>query len=313
MTATPTVSFTSADAIQAAYRARIAIPAFNIPYLPMLQAVTQAIVDQDAFAFIEVARLEYVKFQAVSPAAVAAEYRKWHHPRHMRLHQDHVPVIDEDGVRVAYLSDLRAAIDLGFDSVMVDGSRLPLDENIAATRQAVMLAHQAGLPCEAELGAVMGHETGPLPPYEVLFASGRGFTDVAEAARFVRETGCDWLSVAAGNVHGAIAQGLKDQRKPQARLALDHIQALAEATGIPLVLHGGSGIQQEYILAAVQRGVAKINVGTELRQPYEMTLRETGDVAAAQEAVYRRTCWLIRDFFGWAGKAGLIVGEEDHT
>ncbi len=304
-------TFTSADAIQRAYRAGTAVPAFNIPYLPMLRPVAQAIVDQDAFAFIEVARLEYTKFEAIGPAAVMTEYRKWRHPRHMRLHQDHVPVIDEDGVRVDYLADLRAAIAVGFDSVMVDGSRLPLDENIATTREAVELAHRAGVPCEAELGAVMGHESGPMPPYEALFASGKGFTDVAEAARFVRETGCDWLSVAAGNIHGAIAQGLKDQPKPQARLALDHLEALAEATGIPLVLHGGSGIQQEYILAAVRRGVAKINVGTEIRQPYEKVLRETGDVAAAQEAVYQRTCWLIRDFFGWAGQAGLIAGEEE--
>lgn len=299
-------AISTAEAIRRANRAGIALPAFNVPYLPMLQPVAQAIIDQDAFALIEVARLEYIKFEAVSAAAVMAEYSKWQDPAHMRLHQDHVPVVDEDGVRVDFLSDIRTALDLGFDSVMVDGSRLSLDENIAATRQAVELAHRAGAPCEAELGAVMGHEAGPMPPYDELFASGKGFTDVAEATRFVRETGCDWLSVAAGNVHGAIAQGLKDRPKPQARLALDHIEALAEATGVPLVMHGGSGIQQEYILGAVKRGVAKINVGTEIRQPYEVKLRESGDVAAAQEAVYQRTCWLIRDFFGWSGTATLF-------
>ena len=76
---------------------------------------------------------------------------------------------------------------------------------------------------------------------------------------------------------------------------------LAEATGLPLVLHGGSGIQQEYVLGAVKRGIAKINVGTEIRQPYETIMRETGDVAAAQQVVYDRTRWLIREFFGIAG------------
>ncbi len=307
MTDTSTARLSTAEAIRRAHRAGIALPAFNIPYLPMLQPVAKAIIDQDAFALIEVARLEYIKFEAVSAAAVMAEYRKWQDPAHFRLHQDHVPVIDEDGVRVDFLSDIRTALDLGFDSVMVDGSRLALDENIAATRQAVELSHRAGAPCEAELGAVMGHEAGPMPPYDELFASGKGFTDIAEAVRFVRETGCDWLSVAAGNVHGAIAQGLKDRPKPQARLALDHIEALAEATGVPLVMHGGSGIQQEYILGAVKRGVAKINVGTEIRQPYEVKLRESGDVAAAQEVVYQRTSWLIRDFFGWSGKAKLFT------
>ena len=69
------------------------------------------------------------------------------------------------------------------------------------------MAHAADVPVEAELGAVLGHEAGPLPPYEELFASGLGFTDPAEAKRFVEETGCDWLSVAIGNIHGAIAAG----------------------------------------------------------------------------------------------------------
>ncbi len=307
MTDTPTARVSSAEAIRRAQRAGIALPAFNIPYLPMLQPVAKAIIDADSFALIEVARLEYAKFEAKSAAAVAEEFLKWQDPAHMRLHQDHVPVIDEDGNRIDFLADIRTAIDLGFDSVMVDGSRLLLDENIAATRQVAELAHRAGVPCEAELGAVLGHEAGPLPPYEELFASGKGFTDVAEAVRFVKESGCDWLSVAAGNVHGAIAAGLKDQAKPRARLALDHIATLAEATGVPLVLHGGSGIQQEYILAAVKRGVAKINVGTEIRQPYEAKLRETGSLAAAQEAVYQRTSWLIREFFGWSGTAKIVA------
>ena len=307
MTDTPTARVSSAEAIRRARRAGIALPAFNIPYLPMLQPVAKAIIDADSFSLIEVARLEYAKFEAKSAAAVAEEFRKWQDPAHMRLHQDHVPVIDEDGNRIDFLADIRTAIDLGFDSVMVDGSRLPLDENIAATRQVAELAHRAGVPCEAELGAVLGHEAGPLPPYEELFASGKGFTDVAEAVRFVKESGCDWLSVAAGNVHGAIAAGLKDQAKPRARLALDHIATLAEATGVPLVLHGGSGIQQEYILAAVKRGVAKINVGTEIRQPYEAKLRETGSLDAAQEAVYQRTSWLIREFFGWSGTAKIVA------
>lgn len=291
-----------------AYKAHVALPAFNIPYLPMMEPVTRAIADEDSFALIEVARLEFFKFKAVSQAAVKSEFDKWQDPQHMRLHQDHVPVIDEDHVRIDFASDIQSAIDLGFGSVMVDGSRLALAENIAATRQAAEIAHRGGVPCEAELGAVMGHEAGPMPPYEELFASGKGFTDVAEAQRFVRESGCDWLSVACGNVHGAIAAGLKDQPKPKARLALDHIAVLAEATGIPLVLHGGSGIQQEYVLGAVQRGVAKINVGTEIRQPYEVALRETGDVAAAQQVVYERTRWLIREFFGWAGTAKIVAG-----
>ena len=157
---------------------------------------------------------------------------------------------------------------------MLDGSRLRLDDNIQATRTMVELAHVQGVPVEAELGAVLGHEAGPLPPYEELFASGLGFTDVEEARRFVQQSGCDWLSVAIGNVHGAIAAGRKDQKKIQARLNLDRLAQLAQATGIPLVLHGGSGIKQEDVLGAGKCGIAKINVGTEIRQSYEAALKE---------------------------------------
>ena len=162
---------------------------------------------------MQVARLEWEKFASGSPEAVAEEFRRHQDPEHVRLHLDHVPVIDEDQRAVDYLPILRRAIAAGYQSVMVDGSRLSLEENIRATRAVAELAHAAGIPCEAELGAVLGHEAGPLPPYEELFASGRGFTDPEEAARFVRESGCDWLSVAIGNIHGAISAGRAGQEE----------------------------------------------------------------------------------------------------
>jgi len=197
---------------------------------------------------------------------------------------------------VDYMAIIREAIDLGYQSVMVDGSRLNLQENIAATRLVAELAHQSDIACEAELGAVMGHESGPLPPYEELFASGKGFTDVDEAVRFVKETGCDWLSVAIGNIHGAISKASRDAKKVEAKLDLDHLEKLWKATGIPLVLHGGSGVRQEYVLEATRRGITKINIGTEIRQSYETSLKSTADVESAQNAVYERTCWVIRDY-----------------
>ncbi len=297
----------TADVINNAQEAGVVIPAFNVPYLPMVKPVIQAVVDQDSYALIAVARLEWIKFESRSPAAVMEEFTKWNEPDHVRLHLDHVPVIDEDNLKVDYLSIIREAIELGYQSVMVDGSRLDLEGNIEATRQVSEMAHKAGIPCEAELGAVLGHEAGPLPPYEELFESGRGFTDVREAKRFVQETGCDWLSVAIGNIHGAVSGVLKDKKKVEARLNLDHLEKLHKATGIPLVLHGGSGIKQACLLAAVKRGVAKVNIGTEIRQAYESALRESGSVATAQDMVYERTCWLVRDYFGLAGIRKLVV------
>ncbi len=290
-----------AEIINNAYENDVAIPAFNIPYLPMMEPVVQAVVDADSFALIDTARLEWFRFESKSLAAVAEEFAKWRKPDRVRLHLDHVPVIDEDNRRVDVLPIFKEAIALGYESLMIDGSRLPLAENIKATRQVVELAHAADVPVEAELGAVMGHEAGPLPPYEELYASGKGFTDVREAGRFVRETECDWLSVAIGNIHGAIATGRKDQKKIEARLNLNRLEQLNGAACIPLVLHGGSGIKQDNVREATKRGIAKINVATEIRQPYEAALKETKSVANAQQAVYERTLWILREYLGIAG------------
>lgn len=284
----------------------LVVPAFNVPYLPMVEPVIAALKAEDAFGFIATARLEWLKFQARGLSAVMAEYAKFADPLHASIHLDHVPVIDEDNKRVDYRPLFEEALSLGYPSIMVDGSRLSLEENIRITREVSEMAHRAGAACEAELGAVLGHEAGPLPDYATLFASGRGFTPVADAARFVGETGCDWLSVAIGNVHGAIADGLRDQKKVAAHLKLEHLSQLAEATGIPLVLHGGSGVVREDVLAGIKRGIAKINIGTEIRQAYEAGLAE-GGVVKGQETCYERTRWVLRDYLGQSGTAASLL------
>ena len=284
------------DAVLRARQRNTVIPAYNIPYLPMVKPVIQAVVDDDSIAMIQVARVEWEKFGSRSLEAVAEEYRKHANPRHTLLHLDHIPVIDEDLLEVDYLSLLKRGAAAGYGSLMVDASRLDLEGNIEATRQSADIAHAAGLPCEAELGAVMGHESGPLAPYEEIFTTKKGFTDLDEAARFVRESGCDWLSVAVGSVHGAVADHLKFQKKPEARLDIEHIKNLYAVTGIPLVLHGGSGINTEYIRKGIEAGIAKINIGTEIRQEYLRTLEAaSGDTAAAQNAVYHKVRELNRN------------------
>lgn len=295
----------SAEIIRRARQAGIVVPAFNIPHLPMVEPIVRAVADEDCFALIQVARLEWEKFGSGSLEAVAEEFRRHEDPEHVRLHLDHIPVIDEDHRRVDFLPLIRRAIAAGYQSVMVDGSRLELEANIRATREVAELAHLAGIPCEAELGAVLGHEEGPLPPYEELFASGRGFTDPEEARRFVRESGCDWLSVAIGNIHGAVSKAQRDQKKVEARLALEHLDKLARSTGIPLVLHGGSGIRPEDLRKAFPRGIAKLNVGTELRQAYEGALRR-GGAKEAREAVRLRTRELLRETYGLSGSRGRL-------
>jgi ketose-bisphosphate aldolase len=281
-----------------ARRRGIAIPAFNVPYLPMVEPVAGAVADEKIAAIIHVARIEWEKFSAQSLEAVAREYRKHEKPGYTLLGLDHVPVIDEDNKNVDYRSIILRAVDAGYQSLMIDGSRLDLDANISATAEIAEIAHRAGLACEGELGAVMGHESGPIKPYEEIFQSRLGFTDISEAERFAKESRCDWLSVAVGNIHGAVAEATRHQKKPAARLDIEQIEKLYKITGLPLVLHGGSGIQIEYIKQAIAAGIAKINVGTEIRQAYEKSMESLpGNIPAAQERVYLRVREIIKDMF----------------
>jgi fructose-bisphosphate aldolase class II len=283
----------TAELVHRALKTGTVIPGFNIPYLPMMEPVVRALRDTNSFGLIMVARLEWVKFESGSLEAIRDEYERVKDLDHTRLHLDHVPVIDEDDLEVDYQETIQRAVRAGYGSVMVDGSRLPLEGNIDCTKAVVDIAHAAGVPVEAELGAIMGHEAGPLPPYDELFESGRGFTDPAQAKRFVDETNVDWLSIAIGNIHGAISAAKKSEKKIEARLDINRLDDIYEAVGIPLVLHGGTGISKDYIIKSIQHGIAKVNVATAIRQPYEKAVQES--LAAGQEAVYRAMLTVIRE------------------
>lgn len=273
--------------VRRAYEQKLVVPAFNIPYLPMLQAVARALADTGAFGLIQVARLEWEKFESKSLEAVREEYEKRKDERFMRLHLDHVPVIDEDGKTVDYAEIIGRALKAGYQSVMVDGSRLDFAGNVAATKRVIEMARKLGVPVEAELGSVLGHEAGPLPPYDELFKSGRGFTSPEDAARFVAETKVDWLSVSIGNIHGAISASARKQAKVEARLDIPRLAEISKKVNIPIVLHGGSGIKLDCIHDGIRNGIAKINIGTAIRKPYEEAIdRKSGD---ALDAVYRAT------------------------
>lgn len=155
------------------------------------------------------------------------------------------------------LDECRAALDAGFTSLMFDGSRLPLRENIDRTAAVAELAHAAGISCEGEIGFV-GYAGG---------AASAG-TDPAEAARFVAETGVDAVAVSIGNLHL--------QKDPVESLDLDRLRAIEAATSAPLVIHGGSGVPsaQRAALAATSH-ICKFNIGTELRQIFGASLRAT--------------------------------------
>jgi ketose-bisphosphate aldolase len=284
-----------------AWKRGMIVPGFNIPYIPMMEPVVKALVDTGTFGLIMVARLEWIKFKAGGLKSIYEEYERLRNKQFMRLHLDHVPVIDEDDLHTDFEQIIAEAIDIGYDSVMVDGSRLSLEDNIKQTLKITELAKHTGTPVESELGAVMGHETGPLPPYEELFTSGKGFTSPGEALRFVNETGTDWLSVAIGNVHGAISEVTRSKEKIRARLDISHLAGINEMVNIPLVLHGGTGIAKEFILDAAKNGIAKINIATAIRQPYEKFMDTS--VKLAQDAVYSEMLNIINNELQVAGSA----------
>jgi fructose-bisphosphate aldolase class II len=153
------------------------------------------------------------------------------------------------------LDECRAALDAGFTSLMFDGSRLPLQQNIELTAAVAELAHAAGVSCEGEIGFV-GYAGG---------AASAG-TDPQEAARFAFETGVDAMAISIGNLH--LQQG------PGSGLDLPRLHAIEALTDVPLVIHGGSGVpvEQRASLAAASH-IAKFNIGTELRMVFGNALR----------------------------------------
>ena len=286
-------TYSTGDIIRKASKKGIVIPGFNIPYLPMMEPVVRALSETGTFGLIMVARLEWIKFRSGSMRSIRDEYTKVKDLHFTRLHLDHVPVIDEDNQLTDFENIIAEAIELGYDSVMIDGSRLSLEENIEKTSRIVEIAHKSGIPVESELGAVLGHESGPLPPYDELFSSGKGFTSPEEAKRFVFETNTDWLSVAIGNIHGAISEAARTEKKIEARLAIPHLKKINDALHIPLVLHGGTGIAKEYLMKSFKEGIAKINIATAIRQPYEKLMYDS--IKKAQEAVYNEMVDIINN------------------
>jgi tagatose 1,6-diphosphate aldolase GatY/KbaY len=165
------------------------------------------------------------------------------------------------------LEEITACIRLGYTSVMVDGSHLPFTENVALTRTVVSWAKPAGVWVEAEIGALAGDEDVSTD------ARATAYTDPVEAARLVEETGVDALAVAVGNVHGLTTEPV--------RLDVDRLAAIRAACPVPLVLHGASGLPPGDLHAALDQGVAKVNVNTELRRAFLTAVRQRLEAASA--------------------------------
>jgi ketose-bisphosphate aldolase len=174
-------------------------------------------------------------------AAVALAYARASTVK-VGVHLDHAQRLD----------DIERCLQLGYTSVMFDGSALSLRENIERTKEVVSLAHASGAWVEGELAGIAGDEDRSTDVRAL------NLTNPDDAERFVWETGVDALAVAIGNVHGI--------PKTPVHLDLDRLHEIAAVVEVPIVLHGASGLPDDEVLAAIELGVAKINVNTELRQ-----------------------------------------------
>ncbi|NLC10929.1 MAG: class II fructose-1,6-bisphosphate aldolase, partial [Firmicutes bacterium] len=233
-----------------AEKGQYAVGAFNANNMEIVQAIIEAAVEEKSPVILQASQgaIRYAGLDYIV-ALVRAGAAKAGLP--VALHLDH-------GTDFA---QVMRCIRGGFSSVMYDGSKYPLEENIENTRQVVQVAEAVGVSVEGELGKIGGTEDDISVEERDAF-----LTDPQEALRFVRETGVDALAVAIGTAHGPY--------KGEPRLDFDRLQEIRRLTGIPLVLHGASGVPDEAIRKAIGLGIRKINIDTELRQNFTAAVKD---------------------------------------
>ena len=235
--------------IAAAQAGGYAVGAFNMHNPETTQALIRAAEIADSPVFLQVGRA-IVPHMGLREAFEMTRRELDKAPIDVPIHLDH-----------GTFDEVAVAIELGFDSIMFDGAHLDFEENIRVTREVVKAAHAAGIPVEAELGMI--------PDADVVGTINWAdyYTSVAEAERFVAETGVDWLAISAGVMHGVT--GIEPQP-----LDIERIEQIRDVTGIPLVLHGASGVPADQIHAATVAGVHKFNADTDLRHAFRAGIEE---------------------------------------
>ena len=272
------------EMLKKAQEGKYAIGAFNAENMEMVQAILAAAEKMRAPVMIQTTpgTLKYadpmVFAGMVSRMAAAASVPA-------ALHLDHGNSYDL----------AKYCVRQGYTSIMIDGSLLPFEENVALSRRVVEMA--GDLPVEAELGTVGGKED--------THEAGVAYTDPAQAEEFVRRTGIFSFAPAIGTAHGVY--------KAEPRLDLERLSEIARRVSVPLVLHGTSGVPDDTVRACIQRGICKVNYATDLRiiftravQQYVAENPKAIDpkkyLGAARAAVENRVCELIR-VCGSDGKA----------
>jgi len=263
---------TNKDLLYPARQKAYAVGAFNINNLEALLAVAEAATDEKSPAIVAVTP-SAIKYAGLAYITKIARTAAESSPVPMSLHLDH----GENFETAA------KCVEAGFTSVMIDGSFLNFEENMALTKRVVDLAHSKGVSVEAELGRLAGVEEATVEEKEAVL------TDPDTAKKFVEHTGVDALAVAIGTSHGAY------KFKAEPKLDFERLSAIRERVNVPLVLHGASsvpawiiekatkygaelggakGIPEEHIKKAISLGISKINIDTDLRLAFTATVRE---------------------------------------
>lgn len=240
---------TSKQLLSDAQNGGYAVGAFNVENMEMAQAVIAAAVELRAPVILQTtpSTVKYaspeVYFSIVSALARQADVP-------IALHLDH-----GDSFELA-----KQALEAGYTSIMIDGSKLPLEQNIALTKRVVELCVGSGVPVEGELGQVGGKE-------DDTECENAGYTIPAEAVQFERETSLSSMAVGVGTAHGFYAE------TPVLNKPL--ISELKKLLSVPMVLHGASGISDSEVQDCISRGICKVNFATELRAAYSDAVKKT--------------------------------------
>ena len=271
------------DILKLAEEKKCAVGAFNTPNLECVHAVLHAAERLNVPVIIAHAELHEpaAPLAEIGPVMVAAA-RAAKVP--VCVHLDHCET----------LSYMRQALEIGFTGVMYDGSLLPYEENLANTKKAVAMAKAYSCGVEAELGSLASREGGASA------GSGPVYTDPDQAVVFCRETGIDALAPSFGTAHGIY--------KSKPVLDLDRVRTISEKTGLPLVMHGGSGVSEADYRTAIRNGIRKINYYSYMSKAgttAAKTLLDTQDVTfyhdiafAAQQAMQADAERALRLFAG---------------
>lgn len=241
------------EMLEKAKEGKYAVGQFNVNNLEYAQAILQAAEEENSPVILGVSAgaARYMGGYGVTVAMVKSLMKEYGTTVPVAMHLDHGPDFEQCAL----------AIHAGFKSVMIDGSHLPLEENIALTAKVVELAHIHGVSVEAELGRIGGQEDDL-----IVDDAEAAYAIPAECEQLVKETNVDCFAPALGSVHGPY--------KGEPNLGFDRMEEVMNLTNIPLVLHGGTGIPEEDIQRAISLGTAKINVNTENQIQQAKVIRE---------------------------------------